>query len=127
MHRLQLSPTDAGKLVPTHQYGKLLKYYHPKYVRSEENGDDSLYNPKVGVLVRKKFHGKAIPWNDLGDARREIEETLVNLLAWSNVPASRTRRPTSRTITSRPSSPTRKLPGSRTRHRRSRRGKTRYW
>jgi hypothetical protein len=86
MHRLQLSPTDAGKLVPTHQYGKQLKYYHPKYVRSEESEDDSLYNPKVGVLVKKKFHGEAIPWEDLGDARREIEETLVNLLAWSNVP-----------------------------------------
>lgn len=84
-HRVVLGKEDAGRLIPTHRYGKQIKHYHPKHVREKES-DDPLYHPKLGVLLKKSLNGHAIPWNDRRDARREIEETLINALHWSGVP-----------------------------------------
>jgi transposase len=83
-HQLKLKPVSAGKLVSHHRYGKQLKHYHMKHVDAQEGATE---HPKFGVLVNKSLNGgEAIPWGDRHEVRREIEETIVNVLDWSGVP-----------------------------------------
>lgn len=84
-HRVILPKQDAQRLISGHRYGKQLKHYHPKHVRSKDE-NDPLYHPKVGVLVKKSLTGHAIAWSDRRQLRREVDETLINLLYWSDVP-----------------------------------------
>lgn len=84
MHKLKLKPVSAGQLVSHHSLGKQLKHYHMKHVDAQEG---ATRHPKFGVLVNKSLNdGDAISWGDRQDARREIEETIVNVLDWSGVP-----------------------------------------
>lgn len=84
-HRTILPKQDAQRLISGHRYGKQAKHYHPKHVRTQ-NEDDPLYHPKIGVLVNKSLTGHAIAWGDRRQLRREIDETLINLLYWSDIP-----------------------------------------
>ncbi|WP_435317958.1 DNA-binding protein [Haloarchaeobius sp. TZWSO28] len=85
MHRLWVGPDDARELIPKHRYGFQFKHYHPKHVHSDPA--NPLYHPKVGVLINQQRNGgEPIVWGDLDDARREIEENLLNFLAWGDVP-----------------------------------------
>jgi transposase len=55
-----------------------------KHVDAQEGATE---HPKFGVLVNKSLNGgEAIPWGDRHEVRREIEETIVNVLDWSGVP-----------------------------------------
>ena len=93
--RAVLSKQDAQQLIPRHRYGKQIKHYHPKHVRTNGNGD-SLYHPKVGVLLKKSLNSQSFAWNDRKRLRREIDETLINVLYWGDVPV----RPDSTTFIS---------------------------
>ena len=85
-HRAVLPKQDAIRLVTGHQYGKQIKHYHPKHVRKEDE-TDPLYHPKVGVLVKKSLNdSNAIKWAKKDELLREIEETLINVLYWGDVP-----------------------------------------
>ena len=85
-HRAVLPKADAKRLISGHQYGKQIKHYHPKHVRSKDE-TGPLYHPKVGVLVKKSLNsGNAIKWSQKEELRREIEETLINMLYWADVP-----------------------------------------
>lgn len=83
--RLLLSSDDARKLVSGHRFGKQIKHYHPKHVRSKQT-DDPLYHPKVGVLLKKSLNDGAFAWSERDELRQEIDETLINVLYWSDVP-----------------------------------------
>lgn len=84
-HRVLLPKQDAQRLISGHQYGKQLKHYHPKHVRTDDDGDP-LYHPKVGVLLKKSLNGHAFKWSERRALRREIDETLINALYWSDIP-----------------------------------------
>lgn len=83
--RAVLGKQDAQQLIPGHRYGKQIKHYHPKYVRTNDHGDP-LYHPKVGVLLKKSLNGHSFAWSDRKQLRREIDETLINILYWGDVP-----------------------------------------
>lgn len=83
--RAVLAKQDAQQLIPGHLYGKQIKHYHPKHVRTNDNGD-SLYHPKVGVLLKKSLNDHSFAWSDRKQLRREIDETLINILYWSDIP-----------------------------------------
>jgi len=83
--RAVLKKQDAQQLLPGHRYGKQIKHYHPKHVRTKDNGD-SLYHPKVGVLLKKSLTGHSFNWADRNQIRQEIDETLINVLYWGDVP-----------------------------------------
>ena len=83
-HRVLLPKQDAKRLFSNHQYGKQIKHYHPKHVRGEDSGDP-LYHPKLGVLLKKSLTGHSFAWSDCDAIRREIDETLINVLYWSDV------------------------------------------
>jgi predicted transcriptional regulator len=84
-HRVILPKQDAQRLISGHRYGKQIKHYHPKHVR-EEDETDPLYHPKVGVLLKKSLTGHSFSWSDRRELRQEIDEILINVLRWSDIP-----------------------------------------
>lgn len=50
-HRAILRRQDAKRIISGHRFGKQIKHYHPKYVRSNDE-EDPLYHPKIGVLLK---------------------------------------------------------------------------
>jgi len=89
-HAFDVEHTTAPMLVDDHSLGKRLKTYHPKHVRSEETRDDPLSSPKFGVAFHKSLDDGAVEWCDRDDLLRELEETLINVLDWADVPTEPT-------------------------------------
>lgn len=83
--RLVLHEETARDLMPMHRLGKQVKHYHPKHVRTDDDGD-SLFHPKVGALTRQSLNSESIAWSDRYEAAQELEETLINILNWAGVP-----------------------------------------
>lgn len=92
-HRYELDPTAASALFPKaqRQLGKQLKVYHPKYVRTQDGqrrpDEDPLAHPKFGILFRKGLNnGNSVSWSDREQLVNELEQTIVNVLDWGDVP-----------------------------------------
>jgi len=85
-HAMDLPPEAAAELGPDHSAGIRPKCYHPKYVREEETEDDPLSSPKFGVAFHKSIDGEGRKWRDREDLLHELEETLVNMLQWGDIP-----------------------------------------
>lgn len=84
LHTFKLHPESASELAPDHTLGKQLKHYR---LRNPDAGDEATIHPKFGVLVNQKLNdGEAIPWDERHDVRREIEETIINVLDWAGIP-----------------------------------------
>ena len=86
LHKIKLEPVDVRKLLPGHHRGRQLKSYLPEHPDKFDPEDD-LYHPKVGVLLRKSLNsGHAFDWSDRDELRERIDETIINVLAWSDIP-----------------------------------------
>ncbi|MFC7047322.1 hypothetical protein ACFQH6_19605 [Halobacteriaceae archaeon GCM10025711] len=84
-HHVKVDRQGAGALVPGHRYGKRLKHYHPKFVRDDP--EDPLAHPKIEVPFSKKMNdGNAAPWVKADDLLEELDELLINVLHWSQIP-----------------------------------------
>ena len=74
--------------------GKLVKYYHPEHARSESTSaeDDPLSDPKLELQWSKEYSQRSsVPWDnedafDVEALRRELDESLVNVLLWAGLP-----------------------------------------
>ncbi|MDZ7689257.1 MAG: hypothetical protein U5J64_11220 [Halobacteriales archaeon] len=82
-HVVQFDGEGAGELIPGHRIGKYVKHYHPQHVRDDD--EDPLYHPKIGVSLNRKLHG-SVPYSKVEELERELDESLINLLSWSDVP-----------------------------------------
>jgi hypothetical protein len=86
MTKLRLLPYAAQQLVDTHRFGKQLKHYHMRNPDAQEGATE---HPKFGVLLNKSMNDdEALAWHELNAARREIEETIVNVLDWAGISAA---------------------------------------
>ena len=73
---------------------KLVKYYHPEFARSEETSadDDPLSDPKLELQWNKEYSNRSsVPWDDedafdVDSLRRELDESMLNVLLWSGLP-----------------------------------------
>jgi len=74
----------AGELVRGHRLGKELKHYYPNHP-DEYEPDQAPYHPKFEVSYETKRTEETVRWSDLKDARRELEETILNSLEWCGV------------------------------------------
>ncbi|EMA41071.1 DUF7845 domain-containing protein [Halococcus hamelinensis] len=84
-HRVVLDSAACASLIPTHQYGKCIKHYHPKHPRHDS--EDPLYHPKIGVSIKTtSTTSGSVPWAERATLRRELDETLLNLLSWAGLP-----------------------------------------
>ncbi|QSG02533.1 DUF7845 domain-containing protein [Natranaeroarchaeum sulfidigenes] len=86
-HAMDLCPQSAAELGPDHSAGIRMKCYHPKHARDSESDDDPLSSPKFGVAFHKSIDGSGRKWRNREDISRELEETLVNVLRWADIPA----------------------------------------
>jgi hypothetical protein len=88
------------KLLPGSSTAKLLQSYHPFRVRSEDNVDDYLRDPKLELKFATSRHlDDGLPWDgadpipvvaedayDLADLLDEFDETLANCIKWAGLP-----------------------------------------
>ncbi|ELY52789.1 helix-turn-helix transcriptional regulator [Natronolimnohabitans innermongolicus] len=90
-HQLRLPTRAVSEMFPDGtRHGLQLKHYHPEHVRKGDTGDDGeldpLYHPKLGALFKKGLNDGAHPWHEIDDLTQELEETLINVLEWADVP-----------------------------------------
>ncbi|WP_049967384.1 DUF7845 domain-containing protein [Haloferax prahovense] len=88
-HQLRLDRSAITDLFPNSQHrprGLQLKHYHPQYVRESSDGDP-LYHPKLGALYKKNLNrDQAVAWDDRHDLVGDLEEKLLNVLSWADIP-----------------------------------------
>mgnify|MGYP000336129338 CR=1 FL=1 len=89
MSRLLHDSASSGTMIPGHQHGGQLKSYHPENVHSDP--EDPLYYPKFGALYTGQMNQVTLndstaSWSERHELGRELEERLVNVLAWSGIP-----------------------------------------
>lgn len=82
-HSATVGSKRAAELVEGHRFAKELKHYLPRHPGAFDE-DEPLYHPKVEVSfqVRRDADG-AVPWADLEQLDRELDEALLNALAWT--------------------------------------------
>ena len=74
----------ADELIRGHRLGKELKHYYPNHPETYEP-DDAPYHPKFEVSYQTSRTDDTVRWDDLDDARRELEETILNCLEWTGI------------------------------------------
>ena len=66
-----------------HRYAKEIKHYH---VKNPQNVEGALRHPKVEVAYQNSKCSHTVKWSDLEDLSRELDEALLNVLNWSELP-----------------------------------------
>lgn len=88
LHQFRYHDRGANELIPTHRYGKQLKAYLPENPDAFDP-EDPLYHHKIGALYRESLnHGNSVRWEDRRDLVEELDESLLNTLAWADVPTT---------------------------------------
>lgn len=84
---LQLHSEDVAAVFSQHTpaWGRQIKSYHPKHAEAHDPGD-ALYHPKVGALFRTSLSRGSVDWDQRDELLRELDESVLNALAWSGVP-----------------------------------------
>ncbi|QIO23110.1 DNA-binding protein [Haloarcula sp. JP-L23] len=78
--------TSAKELASHHCLGGQLKSYLPEHPDHFEP-DDPLYHPKVGAkFVGGRTDSGSVDWADRHDIVRELDERLLSVLSWADVP-----------------------------------------
>jgi hypothetical protein len=83
-HTATLAPRRCAEAIGGHQLPKEWKHYHvrnPDAVTGTE-----LENPKVGVSFQHSLADATLHYHDLDRLERELDEALLNLLQWSDLP-----------------------------------------
>jgi hypothetical protein len=99
-HTVTFGSMRARKILEGHQLGKEVKHYHVKHPENLDP-DDPLRHPKLGVSYQRSKSDTRVYWNrealefdpladkdaiGLQDMSRELDELLLNVLQWANLP-----------------------------------------
>lgn len=83
-HTATIDSSRAGELISNHEIAKEFKHY---YMRNPDAVEGTvLENPKVGVSFQNSIHDGTLYWDDLNTLTTELDEALLNVLEWSDVP-----------------------------------------
>jgi len=87
-HVLRHGSTAANELVAHHKLGGQIKSYLPEHPEQfDEN--DPLFHPKVGAkFVSGRSRTGAVDWSDRREVVQEIDERLLSILTWADIPTS---------------------------------------
>jgi hypothetical protein len=77
----------ADTLIRGHELGKELKHYYPNHPEKYEK-DEAPYHPKFEVSYQTSLTEDTLRWDELEDAIRELDETILNCLDWSGISPS---------------------------------------
>jgi predicted transcriptional regulator len=83
-HTATIDSRRAGELVGSHELAKEFKHYHMRNPDAVEG--TALENPKIGVSFQHSIHDGTLYWRDLDTLVTELDEALLNVLNWSNIP-----------------------------------------
>ncbi|WP_336024617.1 Lrp/AsnC family transcriptional regulator [Halobellus salinisoli] len=83
-HTATIDSRRAGQLVSDHELAKEFKHYYMRNPDAVEG--TALENPKVGVSFQNSIHDGTLYWDDLDQLVKELDESLLNVLDWSNLP-----------------------------------------
>lgn len=84
-HTATIGDGRASELVDRHTFAKETKYYYAKNSTAFDP-DHPLAHPKLGVSYQGSKSDRVIYWSDLERFIREIEELLLNILNWDDIP-----------------------------------------
>jgi len=79
-----LTPDRVAELIRGHRLPVEIKHYYPNHPKKFEEGE-ALYYPKVEVSYQTSQTDETLYWEDVENARRELAETLMNVLEWADV------------------------------------------
>jgi len=102
IHQFRTGREGASEIIPHHRYGKQLKLYLPENPQVFDE-DEALYHHKIGTLFRKSLNYGSVTredpedhdaprdkgsvrWSDRDQLLEELDESLFNLLSWSDIP-----------------------------------------
>ncbi|QAU11667.1 Lrp/AsnC family transcriptional regulator [Halorubrum sp. BOL3-1] len=83
-HTATIDSRRAGELVGSHELAKEFKHYHMRNPDAVEG--TALENPKIGASFQNSIHDETLYWDDLDTLVTELDEALLNVLNWSNIP-----------------------------------------
>ncbi|EJN61577.1 DUF7845 domain-containing protein [Halogranum rubrum] len=83
-HTATIGPMRAAEMVGGHDLAKELKHYHVNHPMAVEGG--ALEHPKIGASFQNSKHDDTVYWSDLERLERELDETILNTLRWSDLP-----------------------------------------
>ena len=84
-HTATIDSRRAGELVGGHELAKEFKHY---YMRNPDAVEGTvLENPKIGVSFQNSIHNDTLYWDDLDAMVTELDEALLNVLEWSDIPS----------------------------------------
>lgn len=82
---VEATPEVWNRLIPGQQLGKRVKHYHREHATGLET-DDVTTAPKVEVQFSPKLNNGYIDWDDRDTVQAELEDALLNVLHWGDVP-----------------------------------------
>ncbi|WP_092733080.1 DUF7845 domain-containing protein [Halopenitus persicus] len=83
-HTATIDARRASELIGSHELPKEFKHYHmrnPDAVKGTK-----LEHPKIGVSFQNSIHDGTLYWDDLDKLETELDEALLNVLEWSDIP-----------------------------------------
>jgi predicted transcriptional regulator len=83
-HTATIDSRRAGQLVGDHELAKEFKHYYMRNPDAVEG--TALENPKVGVSFQNSIHDGTLYWDDVDTLTTELDEALLNVLEWSDIP-----------------------------------------
>lgn len=83
-HTATIDSRRAGELVGDHELSKEFKHYYMRNPDAVEG--TALENPKIGVSFQNSINEDTLYWHDLDTLVTELDEALLNVLNWSNIP-----------------------------------------
>ncbi|AUV80582.1 AsnC family protein [Salinigranum rubrum] len=83
-HTATIGSMRASELIGGHRLAKEIKHYHVQSPDAVEG--TPLENPKICVSFQNSVHNETLYWDDLDQLERELDETLLNVLEWSDIP-----------------------------------------
>jgi hypothetical protein len=83
-HVATIGTMRAGELLGGHELGKEFKHYHMKDPDAVEG--TPLAHPKIGCALQNSTTDDTVYWSDLDRLERELDEGILNVLQWSDLP-----------------------------------------
>ena len=77
--------SDGARALLDHRYAKEVKHYH---VKNPQNVEGALKHPKLEAAYQNSKDDHRVSWDDVEDLSRELEETLLNILDWAELPTT---------------------------------------
>ena len=81
----QITDDRANDLIKGHSLGKEIKHYYSKFPKNRDRSDP-LRHPKLEVSLQSSLTEETVYWHETDDLVRELEETLLNVIDWAELP-----------------------------------------